>query len=309
MQLPAQVRAAIEERAEAVGFAALKRAAHAISCAYREGCATALAGLTPEERVAAYLATRMPATYAAAATALRELQQCPFKSVLDIGAGAGAATLAALRWFPQVDSITLIERDTALADTAREFLPRAEIRRENFLRIAKFPPHDLVIAAYSLGEAPPLEIVSRLWLAARLALVVIEPGTPRGFAFVRDVRTRLLAAGAQMFAPCPGAGDCPIVGPDWCHFAARVERTALHRRLKEGDLSYEDEKFSYIAVGREPAALAPARILRRPRHQPGLIVLQTCTPSGLVKVRVARRDRDRFRAARHAAWGDAFPSL
>lgn len=299
----------MEERAATVGFAALKRAALAISCGYREGCTTALAGMAPEERVAAYLATRMPATYAAAVAVLRELRQYQPRSVLDVGAGAGAATLAALRWFPPVDSITLIERDTALLDIAREFLPHAGIRCENFLRIATFPPHDLVIAAYSLGEGPPSEIISRLWLAARMALVVIEPGTPRGFALVRDARTRLLAAGAQMLAPCPGAGNCPVVEPDWCHFAARVERSALHRRLKEGDLSYEDEKFSYVAVGREPAALAPARIVRRPRHQPGLIVLETCTPSGLATVRVAKRDRERFRAGRHAAWGDSFPSL
>lgn len=306
MQLPEQVRAVVEERAASVGFAALKRAAQALSCGYREGCSTVLAGLAPDERVAAYLATRMPATYAAAMEALRQLQQCPVTSVLDIGAGAGAASLAASRQFPRVDRLTLIERDAALAEAAREFLPQADIRRENFLRIATFPPHDLVIAAYALGETPRADIISELWQAARVALVVIEPGTPRGFALVRDVRARLLAAGAHMLAPCPASGACPILDPDWCHFAARVERTALHRRLKEGELSYEDEKFSYIALTKEPLPPAPARIIRRPRHQPGLIVLETCTPGGIETVRVTRRDRDRFRAARRAAWGDPF---
>jgi ribosomal protein RSM22 (predicted rRNA methylase) len=177
------------------------------------------------------------------------------------------------------------------------------------LRIETFPPHDLVIAAYSLGEAPRSDIISRLWQAARQALVLIEPGTPRGFALVRDVRARLLAAGAYMLAPCPAAGACPILDPDWCHFAARIERSALHRRLKEAELNYEDEKYSYVALAREPVALAPARIIRRPRHQPGLIVLETCTPRGIETVRASKRDRDRFRAARHAAWGDPFPSL
>lgn len=307
--MPEQVRAAVEQRAEAVGFAALKRAAQAMSCGYREGCSTVLAGLAPEERVAAYLATRMPATYAAATVALRELQQCPIASVLDIGAGAGAAALAASRWFPALDQITLLERDPALSGAAQEFLPQARILHENFLRIPAFPPHDLVIAAYSLGEAPASNIVSRLWQAARVALVVIEPGTPRGFAFVRDARTHLLEAGAHMLAPCPGAGPCPITDPDWCHFAARVERSSLHRRLKEGDLSYEDEKFSYVAVARDPTNPAERRIIRRPRHQPGLIVLETCAAPGLETLRVAKRDRERFRAARRAAWGDAFGSL
>ena len=304
-----RVREVVEERAEAIGFAALKRAARALSCGYREGPSTVLAGLAPEERAAAYLATRMPATYAAAFAVLRELRHCPVASILDIGAGAGGAALAALSWFPQLDLITLVERDAALTDAASEFLPGAKILRQNFLRMEAFPAHDLVIAAYALGEAPPSNIVSRLWQAARVAFVLIEPGTPRGFALVRDARSQLLAAGAHMLAPCPGGGACPIVDPDWCHFAARVERSSLHRRLKEAELSYEDEKFSYVAVSREPAAPASARIIRRPRHQPGLIVLETCTPRGIETVRVGRRDRDSFRAARHAVWGGAFPSL
>jgi ribosomal protein RSM22 (predicted rRNA methylase) len=299
----------VEQRVEAVGFAALKRAAQAISCRYREGCSTALAGLSAEERVAAYLATRMPATYAAATVVLRELQRYPVTSVLDIGAGTAAAALAARHWFPELDHITLLERDPALLEAAQEFLPDARILNENFLHTPAFPVHDLVIAAYALGEAPGSNIVSRLWQASRVALVVIEPGTPRGFAFVREVRTNLLTAGAQMIAPCPGAGACPMAAPDWCHFAARVERSSLHRRLKEGDLNYEDEKFSYVAVARAPVIPADRRIIRRPRHQPGLVVLETCTLQGLQTLRVSKRDRERFRTARRATWGDPFPSL
>ena len=292
-----------------MGFAALKRAAQAISRGYREGCATALAGLDPEERVAAYLATRMPATYAAAVEVLSRIPGSGISSVLDIGAGAGAAALAALHHFPELSPITLIERDSALAEAAREFLPQAVIRKENFLRIAAFPQHDLVIAAYSLGEAAQENLMARLWQAARVALVVIEPGTPRGFALIRDWRSVLLDAGAHMVAPCPGNGPCPIAEPDWCHFGTRVERSSVHRRLKEAELNYEDEKFSYVAVGREGAVPAPARIIRRPRHQPGLIQLETCTPRGLETRRISKRDRDGFRWARRAAWGDPFGSL
>ncbi|MBZ5576631.1 MAG: small ribosomal subunit Rsm22 family protein [Acidobacteriia bacterium] len=309
MPLPEPVRRFTEERAKAVGFAALKRAAQTLSAAYREGSATALSTLPAAERVAAYLATRMPATYAAAEAVLRELRDHPITSVLDIGSGAGAASLAALRWFPELNPITWIERDTALAAAAREFLPHVHLRSENFQRLAEFPPHDLVIAAYSLGETPSADVALRLWQAARVALVVIEPGTTRGFSLVRDVRDRLLARGAHMLAPCPAAGPCPMTAPDWCHFAARVQRTSLHRRLKDAELNYEDEKFSYVALVREPAALAPSRIVRRPRHQPGLIVLETCTPRGLETARATKRDRDLFRAARQAAWGDAFPPL
>ena len=110
-----------------------------------------------------------------------------------------------------------------------------------------------------------------------------------------------------MIAPCPHASECPIVAPDWCHFAARIERSSLHRRLKDAQLSYEDEKFSYLVVARSASDLPAARIIRRPRQQPGLIALDTCTPAGIQALRVSRKDPERFRAARHAAWGDAFP--
>jgi ribosomal protein RSM22 (predicted rRNA methylase) len=309
VQLPEQIRAVIEARAEAVGFAALKRAAQTLSCGYREGRSTALPEVDPAERVAAYLATRMPATYAAAMDVLSRVPAGSISSVLDIGAGAGSASLAALHWFPELETITLVERDSALLEAARQFLPRARILNQNFLRLENFPLHDLVIAAYSLGEAPGSNIVSRLWLAARVALILIEPGSPRGFAFIREARSQVMAAGGHVVAPCPGNAPCPIAGPDWCHFAARVERSSLHRRLKEGELSYEDEKFSYVALSREPAATVESRIIRRPRHQPGLVVLETCTPRGIETVRVTKRDRDRFRAARHASWGDPFGSL
>jgi ribosomal protein RSM22 (predicted rRNA methylase) len=299
VQLPPRVRHAIEERADAVGFAALKRAAAALSDSYRAGKP---AHITGEDSVAAYLVTRMPATYAAAFEVLSELRGRRIASVLDVGAGTGAAALAAAEIFEGVEEITLVERNPALSEAALAWLPGARIRNADVTQIAPLPPHDLVIAAYSLGElATP--IAARLWEAARVALVVIEPGTPGGAELIRGVREELLAAGARMAAPCPREMPCPLAPPDWCHFAARVERSSLHRRLKEGALGFEDEKYSYVALVREEGAPAQARVLRRPLHQPGLIELQLCTPAGVEKRRVTRRDRNAFRAARHARWG------
>jgi ribosomal protein RSM22 (predicted rRNA methylase) len=303
MQLPPQVRAAIEQRAEEVGLASLKPAAAALSDAYRAGAPPLLIG--SPERVAAYLVARMPATYSAARAVLRETHRLlgdrEIASVLDIGAGSGAASLAALEEYPEA-AVTLVDRDRRLLDAAREWLPRARLFGEDVTRSLTLEPHDLVILAYSAGEIGASSL-ARLWQAARVALVIVEPGTPQGFAFVRSARSALLSAGAHMIAPCPAAGACPIVDPDWCHFAARVERSSLHRRVKGGMLGYEDEKYSYIAVARAPAVPAPSRIIGRPRHHPGWIELTTCTPKGLTTVRATKRDRDRFRAARHAEWG------
>ncbi|HEX3742330.1 MAG TPA: small ribosomal subunit Rsm22 family protein [Bryobacteraceae bacterium] len=299
MQLPAAIRQQIEERVSPLGFPALQKAAAALSGAYREG---RTARLSPEERTAAYLVTRMPATYAAARAVLRHVT-LPIATILDVGAGTGAASLAARDCFPDV-SLTLLEQDAAFAAAARQFLPDANLIAADVARLDPLPPHDLVIAAYSLGELGATH-AARLWKAARVALVLIEPGTPRGFALIRQVRADLLAAGARMIAPCPAETACPIVDPDWCHFAARVERSSLHRRVKGGELGHEDEKFSYVALARKPVDLPAARIVRHPQHHPGVIEIATCTPAGLRSERIFKRDRERFRSARKAAWGDA----
>jgi len=308
VHLPPHIRRLIEDRAGAVGFAPLKRAAGILSDAYRDGSPAGIRHLPAAERAAAYMVTRMPATYAAAWRVLGEVRQRlegrPVQSILDVGAGTGASALAARHWFPDA-AITLLERDGAFAEAARECLPGASLRMEDAARLTAFPPHDLVIAAYSLNELP-MEVAERLWRAAGEALVAIEPGTPAGFSRIREFRDRLLAQGAHMVAPCPAGTPCPLAAPDWCHFGARVERSGLHRRVKDAGLNYEDEKFSYVALGRQGAPLAVARILRRPEHHPGLVILRTCRASGTGMERIGRRDRPGFRAARAAAWGDAW---
>jgi ribosomal protein RSM22 (predicted rRNA methylase) len=251
----------------------------------------------------------MPATFASSHLAVGELHarlaERPLATVLDAGAGTGAASLAVRRWYPEA-RITMIERDAALAAKARELLPDASLIAADLNGMQSLPPHDLVIASYSVGEAGE-GLAARLWQAAGMALVIIEPGTPKGFAMIRRIRSLLLERGAHIAAPCPAETPCPIAEPDWCHFGARVERSSLHRRIKGAQLGYEDEKFSYVAFVRESVTPAQARILRRPQQQPGWISLETCTPAGLKSERVLKRDRDAFRLARKAAWGSPWP--
>jgi len=97
---------------------------------------------------------------------------------------------------------------------------------------------------------------------------------------------------------------CPLAAPDWCHFAVRVERSRLHRRLKGGELGYEDEKFSYVAAVREKAGAGWARILRHPWQEKGAVRLELCTAEGLRTRRVTRSEKSAFRAARKASWGE-----
>jgi ribosomal protein RSM22 (predicted rRNA methylase) len=300
----------IEARAGAMPLERLRRAAKALSDHYRDHGAGGASSLASEERVAAYLATRFPATYAAAIGVLLEVQSRigdAVASILDLGAGMGAATLAAQRVFPRLQKSALVEADAAFIEAGRELLPDATWLRADLRRQRRFEPHGLVIASYALGEleqADALAAADAAWDAARNAFVLIEPGAPRAFDLVLAIRSRLIERGAHLIAPCPWQGPCPLAGRDFCHFAERVERSALHRRAKDAELNYEDEKFSYVAFSRTPVKRAAGRVIRRPEHQPGLITLEVCRGEAIAIERTTKRDRDRFRAARKASWGD-----
>lgn len=296
----------------------LARAAQRLSAGYRKG--DFRAPLDSAAARAAYLSVRLPATYAATVEVLRRvLEVAPWlgvASVLDLGAGPGTAAWAASEAFAGVSRVTLLEHDAALIALGRRLaaasscaaLREATWMQADLERQPALEPHDLVMLSYALGELRPAAataLISAAWNAARVALVIVEPGTPKNFARVLDARSALLAAGAHLAAPCPHHLTCPLAAAgDWCHFAVRVERSAEHRRAKAGALGYEDEKFSYVAAVRTPVDLPAARVVRHPQFRPGHVQLTLCTAAGVQRPIIGRSQKEFYRAARHAAWGD-----
>lgn len=314
MQLPPYIRERIEQLSANVPIAELRRSAERLTTTYKDGAFDA-AFDTPAARLA-YLHVRLPATFAACSAALgycaESLPGFAPNSMLDLGSGPGSATLAARYRFPSLTNIVAIERDPELAKLGRELLEGAVCHQEADLLAASFPKSDLVITSFSLGEIAKVQrlpLIDRAWQATSGLLLVIEPGTPDGYARILSVRDHLLATGAQIVAPCPHAQRCPMQGTkDWCHFAARVERTSLHRQLKGGSLGHEDEKFSYVAFARRPAELPKSRIVRHPQQHGGHVKLQLCVDGELIRdAVVTRSQKSAYRAARHARWGDAWP--
>ncbi len=302
----------LDDYLQRFGFGRLRDAARGLSEAYRRGRDTKSPNLEPEVLAAAYLATRFPATSAAAARCA-ELASERFsfepKSLLDLGAGCGAAALALSRQWPSLDAITCVEQVPALSALGRRLLPEASWRSASFHNATSFAPHDVVVLSYSLNEAGAGEeaLLSRAWAAAERLLLIVEPGTQEAFARILRARELLLGAGGCIVAPCPSGAACPVRDPDWCHFAVRVQRSALHKRLKEGTLGYEDEKFSFLAVSRREVPVGPPRILRHPFVEPGRIQLELCrAPERERRMVIKSRDKDGFRRARKADWGDSF---
>lgn len=132
----------------------------------------------------------------------------------------------------------------------------------------------MVTASYVLGELKEQDreaFIRKLWQAAKGSLLIIEPGTPAGFIRIKQVRELLVSFEGCIIAPCPHNKPCPLSQEDWCHFSQRVPRSRLHKQVKEGGLSYEDEKFSYIAVSRIKHEAASGRVLRHPIIRKGII--------------------------------------
>jgi ribosomal protein RSM22 (predicted rRNA methylase) len=275
-----------------------------LSAAYR-GQAPARSART-RAQVGAYLAYRAPATYAAAAAVFRQVaHQRPGwepRSLLDVGAGPGVATWAAVEAWPSLEHLTLVEAEPEMIAAGRELLPGAGWT-EGDVSSARGPA-DLVLVSYVLGEVRE-GLAARLWAQAADTIVFVEPGTPAGYRRVLDARAAVLEAGGFTVAPCPHDLPCPLPADDWCHFAVRLPRSKLHRRAKGADLGWEDEKFSYAVLSREPVPKAAARVIRQPQLRPGHANLVTSEPDGIHQRTVSRKRGALYKAARDAGWGDA----
>jgi ribosomal protein RSM22 (predicted rRNA methylase) len=169
--------------------------------------------------------------------------------------------------------------------------------------------YDLILAGYALAELQAQRLdaaVFALWHACSGVLVIVEPGTPAGFARILACRSALLAAGARIVAPCPAPYPCPVVSPGWCHFARRLPRSRAHLRAKSAEAPFEDEKFSYLAVAREGVGLVPisARILAPPKAEKPGTRLRLCTGAQIVERTILKRDKPAFKAISRKSWGD-----
>lgn len=318
MELPVMLQAALAEELETVPQEEVLWAAGEVSRRYRirggEGFQ-----IRSRAEALAYALARMPATYGAVWKALREslegmggLMQAPL-SLLDVGAGTGAAAWAAAG-LAELGDVTCLETADEMRRLGESLMRRegSPLRQGEWGRLDLVSEPiarraDLVIASYvvnEIGEENRERVLAKLWEAAGKLLLLVEPGTPEGFRLLKEARSQLLNSGAHVLAPCPQEGPCPLPDGDWCHFTCRVQRTRLHKLAKGGDAPFEDEKFSYLALSREPGSPCGARILRHPYIGKGHVRLELCSSTGLKRQTVAKRDGALYKAAKKAGWGD-----
>jgi ribosomal protein RSM22 (predicted rRNA methylase) len=319
MELPLRLRQAVDRALNGRRPADLATTAAALSQRYREERRDGRLHVASDEDALAYLAVRLPATYAAVRASFAAIKQArpdfAPKTALDIGAGPGTALWAAADCWPDLADALLVEASPVFR-TCGEALAREASVPHIAWRIVDVaadtidcPPRDLVTLAYALNELAPevrQPVLRRLWQATADTLVIVEPGTPAGWQRIVAARAQLIEAGAHVLAPCPHAHACPLELPDWCHFAERVARSRLHRLAKEAELPWEDEKFSYVAVSRTPSSTSAARVIARARKGSGRVTLKLCREDGSAREQLfSRRDGTLFKRAWRSDWGSA----
>ncbi len=323
MELPFALRQTIEHALEHTPLPELAKAAEALSQRYRAEVRDGRWHVSSDLAAKAYLATRMPATYAAIRASLNYLAELhpDFSphTFLDVGSGPGTALWAAEDCWESLETATLLEGSEAMRRWGEQLGQSAATKNIHWQTadIAKPLPslnrHDLVTLAYVLDELEPAQrtqLIEGLWALTEQILLIVEPGTPTGWQRMLEARAQLIELGSNLIAPCPHSQSCPLTQSDWCHFSRRVSRSRLHRQAKGGDVPWEDEKFIYLAVSRFPSQTKFARVIGPTKLGSGHVRLRLCKPDGSENEEVfSKRQGEVFKVARRLDWGDALEEV
>ncbi|MGB0935593.1 MAG: small ribosomal subunit Rsm22 family protein [Alphaproteobacteria bacterium] len=302
INIPKQLQSSIIQLLKNNAAGDLSKAAADLSYTYRK--AREQDFITNRQERLAYMAARMPATYAAASSVLQHLPQV--KSILDIGSGTGAVAWATHEIWPHA-SYTGLERDPGLIEIAKSLASFDANWLQGDMTASKLANAELVTISYALNELTDTEtnrVIEKLWQATDKYLCIIEPGTVSAYTRLMIVRDYLLSKGAHILAPCPHHAVCPMASKDWCHFSVRLQRPDFQRSTKQASLPYEDEKYAYLIVSKQPVDRPLGRLVKRPIKKSGHIYLDACHHGRLERLTITKRQRDQYAAAKKSNWGD-----
>ena len=313
MDLPLYISSKIEEMLEGYKISSLKEISFSLIDNYQNETGKEVNFITSELVAKVYASIRLPATFNAVYSSLsyvKEYYHNEIKSHLDVGSGLGTSVIASTLLF-DLEHITCLEKEDNMIKIGKELLDNYDINWKKFdvLTDTLIDKADLVTASYLLNELSDshrLIVVDSLWEKTNKVLLIVEPGTKKGYQIIKKVREHLINKGGYLIAPCPHMDKCPLSSDDWCHFSTRVNRSKLHRLLKEGDVPYEDEKYIYVAFSKDKCDRCSSRVLRHPITNKGCIRLELCDKNGLSQVDIRKSDKDNYKKAKKCNWGDSF---
>jgi len=288
-----------------------------ISKKYRENNNSGDRLVTTNSEAISYALSRMPATYEAVQDCLEKIFQknkFDIQTTLDVGAGTGAATWA-IQNFCQPGMCTCYEREEEMIRIGTELMSNSSMsdgitwKKYDVLKDKIDGTFDFVVASYMINELPKNEIrnaMEKLWKATGQVLLILEPGTPNGFSNIKLLRELMLKNGASIIAPCTHEQECPLPESDWCQFSCRVQRSKVHKKLKDGSSPFEDEKYSYIAFSKKMCEREKYRILRHPIINKGYIEFKLCSEEAKIKsIKLSKKDGTTYKDSKKKSAGDS----
>ncbi len=316
MDLPIEIKNYIENELNSLNKNNLYNNAKAISLNYRKNKGDGKRLLRSQEEAIAYAISRMPATYASVFSSLKyllEIYAPTIKNIADIGAGTGSATIA-INELLDVDTIECFEREESMQKIGKAIFEHynnlSEKVKWNKVDICSSNiqnKYDLVVTSYMLNEisnGQKDKVIEKLWNITNKILLIVEPGTMQGYENIIEAKDKLIELGGNIIAPCRNK-QCEIPKGDWCSFSCRVQRTKVHRELKDGNAPYEDEKYMYIAVCKEKINIDDRkRILRHPMIYSGFVKLKVCDKEGIKELTISKKDKEKLKIARKSKAGD-----
>lgn len=322
MELPIVLKQELEKLVQDTKQKELKEISENITKKYKTQISTGKKLVTKKEEIITYANIRMPATYGAVYSAIKytmEIINTKINSLIDVGAGTGAASWAATSLI-DIKSVTCYEREEEmialgkkLMNSANNNLNKTKWIKSDVVENKIEDNADLVIASYSLNELTEnqrQDVIDNLWDITNKILIIVEPGTPKAFEEILKIRENLINKGAKVIAPCSHMEKCKIEkDKDWCHFSCRIQRTSIHRKIKNAELPYEDEKFIYIALSKGNVEKKEyKRIIDRPKIEKGYIKLKLCEKEKIENITITKKDKERYKRYKKIKWGDIYYS-
>ena len=178
MELPPLLREGVDRILDGVSVGDIRNAAERLSGRYRGEVRDGRFHLSDSLATSAYLATRLPATYAAIRASLSAVAEIrpgwEPQTLLDIGAGPGSVFWAACDQWPSIEHATMIEGCDPIRRVGEQLAQRAEPRQTAWIAadiqrgLPTLESADLVTLSYVLGELAPdaiARLTERLWAA------------------------------------------------------------------------------------------------------------------------------------------------
>ena len=214
--LPAELKAALDARLHGLSRNDAAERAALISQTYRDGGGSG--AIRSETDALAYALARMPATYAAVTASLNALREITpgFRAGKparcrrragngDLGRGGSvflAAELHAAGCQHRLARAGAGSRPRQPAPARRWHYRRGEARAA----LADAEAADLVVASYMIGEIDDAErsaLAELMWAKTRDTLLIVEPGTPAGYARIIALRRATDRVGRACRSPLP----------------------------------------------------------------------------------------------------------